>query len=107
MGDQVHAHGVVDVEPFRMMIHLLDDEGGPRHEAPCFDEVAKAVFAMKLAADDLPAGQALQRALDLLGGQLPRLLAHRELSRRMIRKTKTSPGNARYRHDSAASGARP
>src|SRR3954447_25647921 len=39
MGRQLHLHGLVDVPPFRVVIHLLSDQRGTRHEAECLVEI--------------------------------------------------------------------
>src|ERR1700733_684931 len=41
---QGHLDGLVDVEPFRMVIHLFGDERGPRHKAEGGIEVGEYEF---------------------------------------------------------------
>ena len=53
--DEVDHNFVPDVEPFRMMIHGLSDEGHASHIAEGSDEIPAFVFAMKFAVLDFPA----------------------------------------------------
>src|SRR5882672_6920622 len=79
MGRERHRDGLVDIEPFRMVVELLGDERRPRHEPECFVEVAKhegpgngiAVF------DLAPAGKLGERRLAGISGQF---LGHRSHS---------------------------
>src|SRR3546814_3831490 len=59
MGRQRHVHLVVDVEPFRVVVHLLGHEGDPAHEAPGFIEglEGEALADRVPAVDLLPAGK--------------------------------------------------
>src|SRR3546814_4406548 len=73
MGRQRHVHLVVDVEPFRVVVHLLGHEGDPAHEAPGFIEglEGEALADRVPAVDLLPAGEVAERLGALLLGQLP------------------------------------
>ena len=70
---QVNRDTVVDVGPFRVMIHALNGDGGGRHEAKGVNEIGEFIFLMKLAIDDGPTAQRFQRGGDL---GLCRLMSH-------------------------------
>ncbi len=63
VGGQHHLDGLVDVEPLRMVVHLLRDQRRPRHEAEGFVEVPEGKsFGDGVAATDLgPALKPCQR----------------------------------------------
>src|ERR1700676_5181628 len=65
MGRQRHLDGLVDIEPFRMMVELFGDERGARHEAESLIEIGKDEFLGDgVAPSDLaPALETGQRGL--------------------------------------------
>jgi hypothetical protein len=43
MGCKSHFDAVVDIEPFRMVVHFLGQQGSARHERPSLAEIGKEV----------------------------------------------------------------
>src|SRR5690242_16112867 len=79
VGRERHRHGLVDIEPFRMVVELLGDERSPCHEPERLVEIAKpegpgdGVAVLDLA----PAGKPGERRLAGISGQF---LGHRSHS---------------------------
>src|SRR5271166_2552604 len=74
---EVHRDAVIDVEPFRMMVHFLDSERGRGHETKGVDEIGEFVFLVELALDHRPGGELIERVLELLA----RKLSHTDIMR--------------------------
>src|SRR5215469_8869293 len=72
MGGERDLHILVDIEPFGMMVELLGDERGPRHEAEGRVEIAEDEFlGDRVTTHDLaPTGEPRERRLARLTGQL-------------------------------------
>jgi hypothetical protein len=59
VGREDDLHPIVDIEDFRVVIHLFGDQGDAREEAPGFGEIAEMIaFADRIAIVDL--GPAVQ-----------------------------------------------
>ena len=66
---QVDHHSVPNVEPFRMMVHGLCDEGDTGHVAKGRHKILAFVFLVQFAVDDFPAPQFGKKSLDFGLGQ--------------------------------------
>ena len=55
MGYQVYFDLVVNIEPFGMVVHLLDVNGSPAHKTKGIDKVFENKFLVQLAVGDAPA----------------------------------------------------
>src|SRR4051794_39360951 len=65
VGGEVHCDAIVDVEPFRVMIHLLNRDRGSGHEAERMDEVGEFKFPVELSVNHSPFGKAGERFFQL------------------------------------------
>jgi len=61
---QVDHDTVVGVEPFRVMVHLLNGRRSGLHKPERFTEVGEPVFAVKLSGDYRPAGKLGKKRFD-------------------------------------------
>src|ERR1039457_7140884 len=87
---KVHRHAVVDVEPLRMMLHLLDSKRGSGHEAKGVNEIGELVFFVQLSIDDAPAGQAGERLFEFGTGKFSHVTIIRVYPRPTIKECETS-----------------
>src|SRR5947207_5701673 len=71
MGREGDVHAVIDVEPLRMVVLALRQQGNTRHESPGLAEVLELERALNgsTVLDGLPVAQFLQGAGALRGGQ--------------------------------------
>jgi len=56
VGGEVDGYLIINVTPFRVMIHRLGSEGNSRHQSECLDEGRELESLVELALFDAPAG---------------------------------------------------
>ena len=86
--ESVTVDGLVDVRPFRVVVHLLGDQRGPRHEAEGLVEVGEGEGPgdRVAAVDRAPAGKALRAPR-----RVPRRSASRPSSAQSSRRPARRP----------------
>jgi hypothetical protein len=70
VGGEIDTDPVVDVEPFRVMIHFLNAHSGDGHEADGVGEIGELKLAMEFGVFDGPTGQILQNGLEFSVAEL-------------------------------------